>query len=122
MVKDKKHPTDDLTAFFEAARSATPEPTPDLKMRILADADRLQKAGKVSRKRNWFDDLKDWFHDLGGAPSALGFASSLVAGVYIGFFSPDWSESVATLLQMDVFEELELIDPVVASDFILEET
>ena len=91
-------------------------------MRILADADRLQKAGKVSRKRNWFDDLKDWFHDLGGAPSALGFASSLVAGVYIGFFSPDWSEPVATLLQMDVFEELELIDPVVASDFILEET
>ena len=85
MVKDKKHPTDDLTAFFEAARSATPQPTPDLKMRILADADRLQKAGKVSRKRNWFDDLKDWFHDLGGAPSALGFASSLVAGVYIGF-------------------------------------
>ena len=122
MVKDKEHSRDDLAAFFEAARAVTPEPTPDLKMRILADADRLQKADKVSKKRNWFADLKDWFHELGGAPSAIGFASSLAAGVYIGFFSPDWSEPVATLLQLDMFEDLELGDPIIATDFLIEET
>ena len=107
MVKNKLNPKDDLSIFFEAAKSSTPEVHPDLKARILRDADKAHGARDVLQARPWLNHALDYLKELGGFPSAVGFAASITAGVCIGFYSPDWSEPLASVFQIDTFDEVD---------------
>ena len=107
MVKNKRNPEDGLSVFFEVAKSSTPEVHPDLKVRILKDADKAYGASNVLQSRSWLEQSLDYLKELGGFPSSVGFAASLAAGVCIGFYSPDWSEAIASVFQIDTFYEVD---------------
>lgn len=107
MVKNKRNSKDNLSIFFEAGKSLTPEIHPDLKARILMDADRVNGARDVLKSRSWLDHALDCLKELGGFPSAVGFAASLAVGVCIGLYSPDWSDPLASVFQLDTFDEVD---------------
>jgi len=44
---------------------------------------------------------------LSGFPSVVGFAASLAVGVYIGFYSPDWTQTLASFFQINIFHEVD---------------
>jgi len=105
MAKTDKTMLDDaaLEAFFEAGRARAPEPGPDLMARIMADADaeidaRAPIASPVAtpaarRARNGF-----WaalVSGIGGWPAVASMATAAVAGVWLGFASPDQLNSLA---------------------------
>ena len=81
----------DLEGLLRAARQAAPVPPDDLMARILADAD-TELAGRapapavrpVRRGR-----LAALLAGLGGWPAVAGMMTAMVAGVWIGFASPD---------------------------------
>ena len=108
MVKNKNTPTDELYNFFEAAKSSSPKLDPDLEARILRDADTMQHNLNTMQNRYWFNNLLNFLKDLGGIPSTVGLAASLMTGVCIGFYSPDWSETLASLFYINTFEEINL--------------
>ena len=37
----------------------------------------------------------------------MGFAASLAGGVYIGFYSPDWTQPLVSFLQINTFYEVD---------------
>ena len=101
MAKTDKTMLDDaaLEAFFEAGRARAPEPGPDLMARIMADADaeidaRAPVATPAARRaRNGF-----WaalVSGIGGWPAVASMATAAVAGVWLGFASPDQLNSLA---------------------------
>ena len=106
MVKNKRTPTEELSNFFEAAKSSSPKIKPDLFARILRDADIVHNELNSLQNRSWFNNFLDFLKNLGGVPSTVGFATSLMIGVYIGFYSPDWSEPVASLFYINSFEDI----------------
>ena len=106
MVENKSNSTDELSNFFEAAKSSSPQINPVLVERILRDADRMHDGLNSFQNRSWFNNLFSFFKDLGGLPSTVGFATSLMVGVYIGFYSPDWSELLASLFYVNTFEDI----------------
>lgn len=108
MVKNKRTPTEELSNFFEAAKSSSPKINPDLAARILRDADTVHNDLNSLQNRSWSNKFLDFLKDLGGVPSTVGFATSLMMGVYIGFYSPDWSEPVASLFYINSFEDINL--------------
>ena len=85
----------ELEAFFEAGRTETPEPGPELMARILADADAeiaaqhprpSPVAGRARRQSGGF-----WAalgEAVGGWPALAGMATAAVAGVWFGFAAP----------------------------------
>ena len=108
MVKNKRTPTEELANFFEAAKSSSSKINPDLAARILRDADIVHNDLNSLQNRSWSNKFLDFLKDLGGVPSTVGFATSLMMGVYIGFYSPDWSEPVASLFYINSFEDINL--------------
>ena len=108
MVKNKRTPTEELSNFFEAAKSSSPKIKPDLFARILRDANIVHNELNSLQNRSWFNNFLDFLKNLGGVPSTVGFATSLMMGVYIGFYSPDWSEPVASLFYINSFEDINL--------------
>ena len=105
MVKNKRGPRD-LANFFEAAKSASPRVNPDLKVRILRDAENIHGNIDLPRNLSWLKNTLSLLTDLVGVPSAVGFAASLMIGACIGFYSPDWSEPLASILNINTFDEI----------------
>ena len=106
MVKNKRTPTEELSNFFEAAKSSSPKINPDLAARILRDADTVHNDLNSLQNRSWSNKFLDFLKDLGGVPSTVGFATSLMMGVCIGFYSPDWSEPLTIIFDINTFDEI----------------
>ena len=106
MVKDKRSSQDELSDFFKAARSASPRVSANLKARILRDAENLHSNIDLPLNLSWLNNTIAFLKDLGGVPSTVGFAASLIAGACIGFYSPDWSEPLASILNVNTFDEI----------------
>ncbi len=97
--KDKTH--DPLEVFFGAARAATPEPSPALLARVLADADaamqRHRQTGphaavaRVPRRGG----LAALLAVLGGWRTVGGLVTATLAGLWIGFAGSDRLSDVA---------------------------
>ena len=96
----------ELSVFFEASKEGVPKVNRDLETRILRDADRAHGVMNASQVRLWLDRSLDYLKELGGFPSAVGFTASLAAGVCIGFYSPDWSDSITSFFLIDAFDEV----------------
>ncbi len=107
MVKNKQNPKDDVSIFFDVAKTSTPKIHPNLKARILRDANKICGGGDVVRDRTRLDSTLDLLNELAGFPSVVGLTSSLAVGVCIGFYSPDWSESLAIFFQIDTFDAVD---------------
>ena len=122
MDKNKRNHKDDLSIFFEVAKSSTPEAHPDLKVRILRDAGKAHGTRDVQQARSWLGHALDYLKELGGLPSGVGFVASLAAGVCIGFYSPDWSEPLARVFQIDTFDEVDFTGSFFGMNEIFEET
>ena len=88
MVKNKRGPRN-VANFFEAAKSASPRVNPDLKVRILRDAENIHGNIDLPRNLSWLKNTLNFLTDLVGVPSAVGFAASLMIGACIGFYSPN---------------------------------
>ena len=97
---------DELSVFFEASKKGVPKVNRDLETRILRHADRAHGVMNASQVRLWLDRSLDYLKELGGFPSAVGFTASLAAGVCIGFYSPDWSDSITSFFLIDAFDEV----------------
>ena len=106
MDKDKRNSKDELSDFFKAARSASPRVNSYLKARILRDAEKIHGNLDLPRNLSWFNNTLDFLKDLGGVPSTVGFAASLMVGALVGFYSPDWSEPLASILNINTFDEI----------------
>lgn len=106
MGKDKRNSKDELSDFFKAARSASPRVNSYLKARILRDAEKIQGNLDLPRNLSWFNNTLNFLWDKGGVPSTVGFAASLMVGACIGFYSPDWSEPLASILNINTFDEI----------------
>ena len=106
MDKNKRNSKDELSDFFKAARSASPRVNSYLKARILRDAEKIHGNLYLPRNLSWFNNTLNFLKNLGGVPSTVGFAASLMVGACIGFYSPDWSETVANILNTNIFEEI----------------
>ena len=106
MGKDKRSSKDELSNFFKAARSASPRVNPDLRARILRDAEKISGNLDLPRNLSWFNNTLYFLKGLGRVPSTVGFAASLMLGAFIGFYSPDWSEPLASILNINTFDEI----------------
>lgn len=89
----------ELEAFFAAGRARAPEPGPDLMARIVADAEAeiaarapapLRSGPRTVRAR-WAALLSG----IGGWPALASMATAAVAGVWLGFASPDRIDTFA---------------------------
>ena len=106
MIKKNGDPKDKLSNFFEATKSGSPRVNPDLKAPILRDAEKINSNIDLPLNLSWLNNTIVFFKDLGGVPSTVGFATSLIAGACIGFYSPDWSEPLASILNVNTFDEI----------------
>ena len=106
MDKDKRSSKDELSDFFKAARSASPGVNSNLKARILRDAEKISGNLDLPRNLSWFNNTLYFLKGLGRVPSTVGFAASLMLGAFIGFYSPDWSEPLASILIINTFDEI----------------
>ena len=106
MGKDKRSSKDELSDFFKAARSAAPRVNSYLKERILRDAEKIHSNPDLPRNLSWFNNTLYFLKGLGRVPSTVGFAASLMLGAFIGFYSPDWSEPLASILNINTFDEI----------------
>jgi len=109
MAKNKQNPRDDFSNFFETAKSPTLKAHADLKVRILRDADKTRDELYLAQRRSWLGITFIYLKELGGSSAAVGFSASLAAGVFIGFYSPDWSELIASVVGLDALNEVDLI-------------
>ena len=106
MIKDKRSSKDELSDFFKATRNASPRVNSNLKARILRDAEKIHGNLDLPRNLSWFNNTLIFLKDIGGVPSTVGFAASLMVGACIGFYSPDWSEPLASILNINTFDEI----------------
>ena len=106
MIKDKRSSKDVRSDFFKAARNASPRVNSNLKARILRDAEKMYGNLDLPRNLSWFNNTLNCLKDQGGVPSTVGFAASLMIGAFIGFYSPDWSEPLASILNINTFDEI----------------
>ena len=114
--------SDELSVFFEASKEGVPKVNRDLETRILRDADRAHRVMNAPRTRLWLERVLDYLKELGGFPSAVGFTASLAAGVCIGFYSPDWSDSITSFFQIDVLDEVDFTGSFFELNEIFEDT
>ena len=121
MVKNKRGPKDDLSNFFEAAKSASQRVNPGLKVRILRDAENIHDNIGLPRNLSWLKNALNFLEDLVGVPSTVGLAASLIVGAFIGFYSPDWSEPLASILNINTFDEINFIGSFFAMNELFED-
>ena len=50
--------------------------------------------------------MVNFLKDLVRFPSTVGFVASLMIGACIGFYSPDWSQPLASILNINTFDEI----------------
>ncbi|MGH1578697.1 hypothetical protein [Planktotalea sp.] len=85
---------DDLTAMFESARRAPPEPSADFLARVLSDAEAMQPAplgvmATPTPKRGPVQHFLSGLSDaIGGWPAFAGLATAAVTGLWIGISPP----------------------------------
>ena len=106
MIKKNGDPKDKISNFFEATKSGSPRVNPALKARILRDAEKIHSNIDLPLNLSWLNNTIVFLKDMGGIPSTVGFATSLIAGACIGFYSPDWSEPLASILNVNTFDEI----------------
>ena len=106
MVKDKRSSKDELSDFFKAARSASPGVNSNLQARILRDAEKINDNIDFPQNLSWLRNTLNFLKDLVRFPSTVGFAASLMIGACIGFYSPDWSQPLASILNINTFDEI----------------
>ena len=99
MAKTDKERLSDaaLEAFFVAGRAQAPEPGADLMTRIIADADAVT-AARAPAPRPRQPQRKGWaalISGIGGWPALAGMATAAVAGIWLGFASPDQLNTLA---------------------------
>ena len=107
MAKNKQTSKDDLSIFFEEAKTSAPKISPVFKARILEDAHKTWGGGYVIQNSPRLDATLVCLKELSGLPSVLGFGVSLAIGFYIGFDSPDWTQPLASFFQIDTFDEVD---------------
>ena len=93
MVDQKDNRTLELNAFFASAKSSVPIHSVTLKDKILQDAQ--QEAQRWKRYNPVKSQKVFWrilFEDIGGFPSAAGYGTAAILGLFIGFLAPDWAE------------------------------
>lgn len=91
----------ELTAFFEAARAARPQPSPDLMARVLSDAQaalrgtagpEASRRARPSRRRSRLSWLRTRGRQaiaaLGGWGGLGGLSAAALSGLWIGFAAP----------------------------------
>jgi len=95
---DKTMLSDDaLDAFFVAGRAQAPEPGADLMARIRADAEAeiAARAPAPAPRRGKPGFWAGLVSGIGGWPALAGMATATVAGVWLGFASPDQLNTLA---------------------------
>ena len=107
MAKNKQNSKDYLSIFFEEAKTSTPKISPVFKARILKDAHKTGGRGNAIQDSPRLDATLLCLKELSGFPSVVGFGASLVLGVYIGFYSPDWTQPLASFFQINTFDEVD---------------
>lgn len=92
----------DLEDLFAAARAAPIKPDQDLLARIMADADAELPTSpwavtvpEPARRAGIAGRFRDWVGAIGGWPAAAGLASAAVAGLAIGFGSPQTVDTLS---------------------------
>ena len=93
MAKSDKDRLSDaaLDGFFAAGRAQAPEPGADLMARIMADAEAEiaarapAPAPRTGRRGRWAALVSG----IGGWPALASMAAAALAGVWLGFASPD---------------------------------
>ena len=98
------HGKGDLSNFFDAAKTSAPKVSPAFKARILKDAHKTRGGGDAIQDLPRLDATLLCLKELSGFPSVVGFAASLAVGVYIGFYSPDWTQSLPGFFQIIIHE------------------
>lgn len=92
----------ELERFFAAARAAAPKPSDDLVGAVLRDAELLQPRQIVQAARRT-SPWHEFWRGLGGWPAGAALAGAVIAGVALGYFSPDPLAGVsAALLESEV--------------------
>lgn len=94
MSKTEKDMLDDaaLDEIFAAARACGPEPSGALMARILEDAEAAQDARLATARPTAVARPSRWtrfVEGLGGWGALAGLVTATMAGVWIGFVSPD---------------------------------
>ena len=100
----------ELDTFFAQARSSTPEPSPDLMARILADALEAQPAPPlppVPARPAYNGGMSELWDALGGWPAAASLVTATVAGIWIGISPPD---AVSTVTETFGLSEIALLE------------
>ena len=121
MNKTKSKSENYLNDFFESSRYTIPVLKSDLKERILADADEINSSyNSVQNPLHLRDKLKT-INENTFFSSIAGLAACLALGFYIGFTSPDWSEPVATVLKINQIDQVDITDPFLGLELILED-
>lgn len=88
-----------LEPFFAAARQQGRQPSQALLARVLADAEAAQPAPQAAVPRVQPGRLTQaWARLWRGLPTAAGLASATMAGVWLGFVSPDAVLAIETAL------------------------
>ncbi|MGR3342323.1 MAG: hypothetical protein ACU0DI_03715 [Paracoccaceae bacterium] len=89
----------ELDGLLAAAASLATTPSSELMQRIIADADAVAEAKEVKpkpapqpRRRGILGGL---LAAIGGWPAMAGLATATVAGVWIGYASPDTLDGIA---------------------------
>ena len=121
MNKKKSKSEDYLNNFFESSRYTIPDLKSDLKERILEDASKINPSyNSIQIPFRLNDKLKN-INGYAVFSSITGLAACLVLGFYIGFTSPDWSEPVAIVLKINQIDKIDITDPFLGLELILED-
>ena len=99
MAEKNKLSNAELDGLLAEAASQATTPSSDLMQRIIADADAVAEAKEVKpkpapqpRRRGILGGL---LAAIGGWPAMAGLATATVAGVWIGYASPDTLDGIA---------------------------
>jgi hypothetical protein len=117
-MTDQKDNIDlELDAFFASAKRSVPTPSETLKDKIQQDAQQeaqqWETHAPVQSQQAWWRSL---FEDIGGFPSAAGYGTAAIFGLFIGFSAPDWSDLAEQLVQRTTVTEIEFADPFAGLD------
>lgn len=87
----------ELDGLLAEAASLATTPSSELMQRVIADADAVAEAGEVKsipaqpRRRGFIAGL---LAGIGGWPAIAGLATATVAGVWIGYASPETLDGI----------------------------
>ena len=100
MAENNTLSTAELDGLLAEAASLATTPSSDLMQRIIADADAVTDAEKIRpepahqpQRRGLLAGL---LAAIGGWPAMAGLATATVAGVWIGYASPDTLDGIAS--------------------------